>query len=597
MALIVAVTAVLGGAFTPLQRTAVGVGFTLVWVLSIGRLRPRPDGSEIAALGVIAWGAVSAVLSGTAPLAAKETLVAWLVAFALWAVSRRSPASGGALGARMLVVAAAFVAAAAVVEMIATGSLRVGGVFENPNVAASMLVAALPLGLASFADRPGRRSAWVMLLVLAVVATGSRAGLLAVVVVVWVLLPPGRVRWVGVLGGAVLAAGAVAWRFATQPDLLAWHRVSIWRGVISIWSSRPILGVGPGSLVEAAGPERILHPDQVGRYQFVIGYAESTPLAVLVQVGLIGVLLACLAIGWWWVESGRRALRESVHLRACVAAVLVMALFHDFLTVEPVLWWWAVVLGLIESSVRPNRPTRDRVGTTGPAVAAGLALAWLTAWGIVTPSLARWWVPSGPEISTEQVERSFRLEPWYPVPASHRVRLLLGNPELWSPETSAEALHWARRAVAVHPGLARLWTDLGRVYIRVLVDLGGTRHDVAAARAAFRRAVELDPRLPWHWLEWARLERVLGNREDAIRLTRRALDEEPNTVRAWLMLSRLELERGRVGAARVALSEAVDRADEITRPNLTDYERELLAMPPGQLAALRRDLGEDAPRR
>jgi predicted Zn-dependent protease len=126
----------------------------------------------------------------------------------------------------------------------------------------------------------------------------------------------------------------------------------------------------------------------------------------------------------------------------------------------------------------------------------------------------------------------------------------------------------------------------------VLTDLGGTDHDVEVARKALERACELDPHLPWHWLERARLERVLGGHQDAIGFVRRALNEEPNTVRGWLMLGRLELERGRVGAARTALAEAAARAELVSRPGLTDYELELLAAPTAQLRALERDLGE-----
>lgn len=152
-------------------------------------------------------------------------------------------------------------------------------------------------------------------------------------------------------------------------------------------------------------------------------------------------------------------------------------------------------------------------------------------------------------------------------------------PDVWNWETAAEALHRAKRAVTVNPGRARNWVDLGRVHLRILTDLGGTVHDVDAGRKDFRRACELDPYLPWHWLELARLERVPGDHLEAIRLTRKALSMEPNTVRGWLVLGRLD-------RSREALAEAKNRRKLRSRPGINKYERELLEGPDGQFRQL-----------
>jgi predicted Zn-dependent protease len=154
-------------------------------------------------------------------------------------------------------------------------------------------------------------------------------------------------------------------------------------------------------------------------------------------------------------------------------------------------------------------------------------------------------------------------------------------------QTAAEALAWAQSEQSrFTPGRAALWADLGRVHLRVLTDLGGTEHDVEAARAALERACALDPRLPWHWLERARLARVLDDHVEAIRLTREALAAEPNTIRGWLMLSRLELEIGRVDAARQSFANAKNRRELRTRPGINDYERELLEVSDDQMRQL-----------
>jgi tetratricopeptide (TPR) repeat protein len=267
----------------------------------------------------------------------------------------------------------------------------------------------------------------------------------------------------------------------------------------------------------------------------------------------------------------------------------VFSLFHDVLTTDSVLWWWAVVIGCFEGISQRKAEPAPAPPPIGVRFTAALGMVWLTAWGMTGPALARWMSPAG-EVSTVDVERVLRIEPWYPEPAARRVRSLLAQPDYWSWETAAEALAWARYAAEIQPGLARRWADLGKVHIRVVTDLGGTDHDIVAARRALERACQLDPHLPWHWLERARLERILGFHDEAAGFTRRALREEPNTVRAWLMLGRLELEQGRMAEASAALEEARSRAELAGRPGLTAYELELLAAPEEQIESLQRAL-------
>lgn len=599
-AAVMVLIAVLGGGFAPWQRMVVGVGLIVVWIVAAVEWRGRLERSELFASGLIFWGGVSAALVAAARLASKETIVAWVVAWALWVVSRRGGGLWLALGSRIVVFGAAAVAGSILLSAVSAMTVRSAGAFENPNIAAAFLVPVLPLGSFVFRARPRLGWGWVSLVSAAVVLTGSRAGLLAALVAAAMLLPRGRVRFLGVLIGAGAAAIALAWRFVSQPDLLAWHRISIWWAVLKIWATRPLTGVGPGCLVEAAGPERILHPDQVGRFQFVIGFSESTPLAILVQVGLVGCILAGLAAASWQLRARQSGTLDSAAVRAGLASAATLSLFHDFLTVEPVLWWWAVVVGILEAVVRPSSestaPGVAKAPAAGVRLAGGLVMIWLTAWGLLSPALARW-VSSRAPITPSTLDRVARIEPWYPEPAAVRIRDLLARSERWSWETAAEGLIWARFAVGVQPGLARRWADLGRVQTRVLTDLGGTDFDVEAARNALERACELDPHLPWNWLERARLERVLGFPRQALSFVRIALTEEPNTVRGWLMLSRLELEQGRVTEAREALGEARARADLAGRAGLTAYEDELLALPEDQVEDLERSLvGTRTPR-
>lgn len=584
-----AVAAVCGGAFRPVQWLVVGGLLVGVWIVAAWEDRASLESWEFVLLAMFSWAAASAVMVGAAPLASKETIVGWVIAWLMWRIGRGAGDPSRELALRALSVGAAVVALSVAWDAVGSRAIRVGGVFENPNLAAAVLIASLAAGSAVVRGRFLRWS-WLFLIVAATLLTGSRAGLIAMVVAAAVLLPRGRLRVVGVVAAALSGVVVVGWRFFSQPDVLAWHRVSIWRAVLEIWSERPWTGVGPGCLVEAAGAARIAYPDQVGRYQFVASVAESTPLAVLVQLGVVGFLLAAIA-AWLWIAAGRASgALSSPAFRAGLAAMTSFAVFHDVLTVPVILWWWAFALGCHAGRCRTAVGERGTQPGRGGRVGVCLVLVWLTAWGVIAPAAARWQLSAVP-VSSSEVERLTRLEPWYDEPAAVFVDGMVADAKSWTWTSAAEALFWAREAVRVHPGLARRWADLGKVHIRVLTDLGGTVHDLEAARSALTKACELDPHLPWHWLERARLERVAGDHDAAVRFAQRALDNEPNTVRGWLMLSRLELERGNVDAARRAFSEAKARADLGRVPGLTKYEYELVAMPGDVAAVLEERLG------
>lgn len=591
-AIAVATSVLLSGGPPQTARIAAGLLMILVWVVAAPLWRKGADRTEWAFVMLLAWGVFSAWWVGAHPLASKETLTVWLVAALLYGIVRRSEEIPRRWGTRILVGAAVVIGAAVLVEVLDRG-LRVGGLLENPNVAASLLVPTVPVGWSLLAGRPRLRWAFTAVLVLAVVGTGSRAGLLALVVAIGLLIPGGRLRLAGIVSAAAGAVGVLVWRFVSQPDVLAWHRISIWRAVMEIWWERPMTGVGPGCLTEAATAHRILHADEIGHYQFVVGLAESTPLAVLVQLGAVGFVLAVLAVWFWW-RSADAGGRRPTEVAASVAAMTVLALFHDLLTVEPVLWWWAILVG--SSTRRPPDPQPLAGVRPRAALAfATLAVAWLTAWGILNPAVAtRVWIAGEP--STSRVIRTLRIEPWMAAAPSVRIQRLLNAEQPWSWPVAAEALAWAEESVRLRPGLARGWAMLGRVHLRLLTDLGGTRADVMAAERALARACELDPMLPWNWLERARLARLAGRHASAVQWTRRAVEREPNTVRGWLFLARLELDRGNTGEARRALETVDEILGRWRGKHASDYDREILAEPRAEAAALRRQLGvEDRP--
>ena len=78
----------------------------------------------------------------------------------------------------------------------------------------------------------------------------------------------------------------------------------------------------------------------------------------------------------------------------------------------------------------------------------------------------------------------------------------------------------------------------------------------------------------------------MGRIDEAVGLARRAVAEEPHAVRAWLLIARLELDRGQVDAARRALSTAQTSVTMRGRHARNTYERDLLYAPAWQFRQL-----------
>jgi hypothetical protein len=591
---VVATSALLGGAFAPLPRLAVGLALAAIAAWLVVGWTGSLEKEEWLVLGVIAWGTLAALAYRSHLLAAKEMVTAWLAAWLLLVLSRRV---GNTARDRMLAIlaaAAAVVAAAVTVECLGAGRLRMGGLYVNPNVAVSLMAPMVPA--VWLLQRRGRR-VWLGVvtgvLVVGILATGSRGGLIALVVVIGCLLPTARLRVIGVVLVAAAAAGLVWLRFLSDPDSLAWHRIAIWRALWQLVVEHPLLGVGPGWLEDATGVVRIAHAESIARYRHVIGSAESIPLGLAVRTGLVGLSLAVAAVVAWL--HGCRA-RGTFEVRAAVgtaAAMAALGAFHDFLDLDVVLWWWAVLAGVAFPLASASRciilPRHSP--PIGVRTVVALSVAGMVLWGVVQPAHARrlWW---GTPSTAELARRALRAEPWLAEAAVWRAEDLLRLPR-WTWREGAEALLWSRWATRVRRGSADVWSDYGLVNARIVAELGTWPDAVEGARDGFRRATELEPHLPWHWLRWAQLERTVGHVDAARRLAERAVTEEPKFVRGWLFLARIELDAGRAEVARHAFARAVEASDRARWRLLSGYERELVELPMWQFRELSRALPAD----
>jgi len=577
-----AATAVLlGGAFWPVERALVGAGLALVLALAFAVPWREWTPAERALGLLLGWAVVASVTVAHDRLAAREQVVAWAAAAAVWMLCRRAASATPSLRAAALSTALV-VAAGVLLDAGLHRTARASAMFDSPNLAAAVLVPLVPMAWCSLRDRRWRFGA-AAALVAGVVATGSRAALLAVLASAVVLVLRGaRRRLLAVVATAVaLAGGAVAVRLAVEPDPLAWHRPAIWGQLAALVADRPLFGTGPGNLADATGPYRLPHPERPVLHEHAIGSAESTVVAVPAALGVAGAVLAAVVVWRFAAEVRRR--RRAVPARwwpAAVVGTATMALFHDFLAAEPVLWWWAAVLGSGAPLAEPRASWSRGAWLTS---VAGLGIGLL---GLVGPDLARLEWRSGPP-SVDRMTAATRLEPFLAEPVEWRVRVLVERPG-WTWAEAAEAGALADRLTRLRPGGYSAWLWSGRVAARTSVELGAWPETVAAARRSFDRAAALEPHLPWPWLSRARFEWAVAGAAAARPFLERALDAEPRCAPAWLLEARLAIEDGRLNAAAAALEQVEVAAELFASAGGSDYARQVLTVPPHELERLRR---------
>jgi hypothetical protein len=555
----------------------------VLWVLAAEGC----DRCEWMGLAVLAWGALSAVVVSGNAFSSKTTLGSWAAAWFVWVAVRRAGTSAGRQIRILLIGGSAFLVAGLVLEFLGRGEPRVAGLMTNPNLTVAAVATAAPLLFTLRLPR-SLSIAGVAALALPLILTGSRAAAVAMVVLVAVLVPPSRFkRWVVGACAAVLVV-AIGWRLVANPESLAWHRFQIWQAVVEMILDHPVWGIGAADLGDASGPYRVEHTGELGRWGHIIGSAESLPLGVLVRIGVPGGLLAAV---WMATLIGRLDLRRA-HA-ASLSAMAAVALFHDVLNEPAILWWWCVVLGLC-SARRPlvaqrSVPVSDGIGSRGAKMGVALAVAGLSAWAWIQPTL----VTSLMHLSGGDAElgaaRLVRIEPWHPEPMRTELQGLLVRAN-WSWEEGSAALDWSRRLVTVCPGAAWAWQLRALVHTHLVTDFGVWPATVDAARASYRQALDLQPHLAAYAYRWALFERSLGNLPEARRLARRAVREEPMFARGWMLLARLALDEGRPRDAEQAFArvQAIVRTDP--RRIHTPYQRALVEAPAWQLADLKREI-------
>jgi O-antigen ligase len=275
---------------------------------------------------------------------------------------------------------------------------RPGGNIGQPNQFADTivwgLIALVPLARA-WQQRGGRavaRAAWgaaALLMILGVVLTGSRTGMVALVLLAGLGLADrqlARPLRIG-LAAAPLLAIALSWgvgELTRANDVTAvlttrveatTYRTAIWREAIALIQQQPWFGVGWGNYNLA----RTLTPFD-GRYPGVVDNAHDLALQLAAEMGVPAALLMMGLLAAALVFALRRSWRlpgdAGMAARAALMIVVVMGL-HSML--EYPLWYaylllptaWAFGFGVGSGTV--STPTAD--ASTGLPAAAPLR-AW-----------------------------------------------------------------------------------------------------------------------------------------------------------------------------------------------------------------------------
>ncbi|WP_054812689.1 O-antigen ligase family protein [Nocardia arizonensis] len=245
----------------------------------------------------------------------------------------------------------------------ADAMIRATGTFSNPNLLAAFLVLLLPIaaaGVAATVDLSARLLGvgLVALGYLAVIFTGSRAGVLAAIgsLVVFVLLRrlqsgrhptvPKRLYVLSAAVVAVLAAGAL-FALVTRGGKVG-VRADVWIAGVRIAGEHP-LGVGPGRAgaylnEETSGTETYQH-------------AHNLWLNYAIEAGVLGMcaVVAITVIGIWTaVEASRRGTPTAPAVAAGLSAFVIMNLVDNPAANHRVAFVTAITLAVLMT--RRDRP-------------------------------------------------------------------------------------------------------------------------------------------------------------------------------------------------------------------------------------------------
>ncbi len=381
------------------------IGVVLLLQLAGGRVRlPRY------ALQTFVWftvAAVSVTVSALSPAFFFElhdsevglvkilAAATWMIAV-FWLLEDSFPQRFLLLGGSSVLAATGF-AVASVIENVFLGIERPFGPFQNANIYGNylMLNVFLAIGIDRLLGQPAGRVAVrpavrralrlairfgaVTILILGLLATGSRGAMVGFGIGLLLAVPWGAVKRLSLRGtvafavGALVLALALSWYLGRNPYVVTrWsqtaagqgpnveERFALWEGALQAFSEHPVLGIGYAQFPNYAGHQPYLRAT----------VTHQTYLATAAELGAPGLLallwlLLSVILDSWRVKD--RAFVGVAH--ACcgfVVAASTQGLFNN-VQQERSLW---IVFGMVAALIAYLRTSR--VGPPSALVARGL---------------------------------------------------------------------------------------------------------------------------------------------------------------------------------------------------------------------------------
>lgn len=586
----------------PVLLCAAGAATASIWAPRTGRL-PR---GVVITVGVLLATLVLTALCGAAPLPQLlgrapryEGVIEWVALTAAAAVAARVLGPSATAGPRRHAVAALatsslLLAAIALLEAVGLSPiesdlLRPGSLAGNATDQGILgaVYVAVPGALAVGRWRRGERpEAWVVAAavagVVAVATSASRAGLVALCIVVialiaYALIGSTRRRRIVfiVSGGLALLAAAMLLVPLTRNRVLGLSafarqtvedRLIMWGDAWSLFLSSPVLGVGPNGFADAittrfddgwfdrAGVGAILDsPHNAIVQSFVVGGLVATVPAVV-----LGVVVAIATARSIRVATGRR--RDAM-TGATVAVIAAGVALLTHVTSPKTLVLLAALVGYLVAVAPASTSASSSVGAGRGARAAGssrgaevsrsgrrrvwasiLAGIWLIA--LVTMTIADAWLLAGRAAiakgqlpaASHAFSAAAALRPWDPdvsLVAAETYGSAVQNGLVGALD---DARTWAERAVESLPMSSRAQYVAG-----IAATLAG---DVAVAFAHLRRAAQLSPADPRIQHEYGVSAFFAGDPRTARIALERAVALAPETSATWAVLAEVCEELG-----------------------------------------------------
>jgi putative inorganic carbon (hco3(-)) transporter len=257
---------------------------------------------------------------------------------------------GQAIGVIAAFVAGATIAAVYGLLFVAPegtdDAARLSGTLDNPNELATVLVAAIALGIglaAALRESPLARLGALVAVALCtagVFLTGSRGGLVALAVALISFLVIGA-RFRGrvlVLTLAIIAAGVGYYSYIASPEARdritdiesGTGRTDLWEIGWRMVEAEPVHGVGVGNF-PVSSPQFLLEPGSIARPDFFISdepkAAHNMYLEIWAELGTVGLALFAFVVGFGLYAAAKAtsafARRGDVRMEIVARAVFV----------------------------------------------------------------------------------------------------------------------------------------------------------------------------------------------------------------------------------------------------------------------------------